>query len=52
MIKNRKYYIYLIKLRARRKDNVEESATKRRDSANNKYRTATGGRERTAFYNG
>jgi len=25
---------------------------KRKENANNKYRIATGGRERTAFYNG
>jgi len=30
----------------------KESATGERESANNKYRTATSGRERTAFYNG
>jgi len=35
-----------------KKDNVGESATGRRDCANNKYRTAMGGRERTASYNG
>ena len=29
----------------------KESATGRRESANNKYKTATGGRERIASYN-
>jgi len=29
-----------------------ESVTGGRERANNKYRTATGGRERTASYNG